>query len=323
MSNDVNDKLFNQGFGIAKNTGPGQGRPLFDRNVFPPFSTWNTREGIWQDRKRRWLGLGIESEVGRDVTAYYVAGIEAYNDKPGNKPKKKSLESASIFDPVVCELAYRWWASPGAICLDPFAGGSVRGIVASVMGLKYYGCELRAEQVQANRAQVNDRTTGQFKPRWVVGDSMETVPAAPKCQFLFSCPPYGDLEVYSDDPADISNMPYDRFIASYSSIIAKSVERLDDNSFAVWVVANYRDKKTGRMIDFVGDTVRAFEQAGANFYNDIILINAVGTGAMRANTSFLRGRRKMVKLHQNVLVFYKGDWKKAADRLPQDLANYS
>jgi hypothetical protein len=85
------------------------------------------------------------------------------------------------------------------------------------------------------------------------------------------------------------------------------------------VVANYRAKEKGRqMIDFVGDTIRAFEDAGAQFYNDIILINSVGTGAMRANTNFVRGARKVVKLHQNILVFCKGDPKVAAEDIPAD-----
>ena len=72
------------------------------------------------------------------------------------------------------------------------------------------------------------------------------------------------------------------------------------------------------MIDFVGDTIRAFESAGAMLYNEIILINSVGTGAMRANTSFVRGARKVVKCHQNVLVFVKGDPKLAAKDIPAD-----
>lgn len=32
---------------------------------YPPFSVLNARDGWWQDRKRAWLGLGIESELGR------------------------------------------------------------------------------------------------------------------------------------------------------------------------------------------------------------------------------------------------------------------
>jgi len=45
----------------------------------PPFSVLDARQGYWQDRKRAWLSLGIESELGRgvnlgDVSAT-VAGI--------------------------------------------------------------------------------------------------------------------------------------------------------------------------------------------------------------------------------------------------------
>lgn len=40
----------------------------------------------------------------------------------------------SIFDPVLCELVYRWFSPESGTVLDPFAGGSVRGIVASKLG---------------------------------------------------------------------------------------------------------------------------------------------------------------------------------------------
>lgn len=38
---------------------------LADRFGVPPFSVLNAREGWWQERKRAWLALGIESELGR------------------------------------------------------------------------------------------------------------------------------------------------------------------------------------------------------------------------------------------------------------------
>jgi hypothetical protein len=31
----------------------------------PPFSVLDARQGYWQDRKRAWLALGIQSEIGR------------------------------------------------------------------------------------------------------------------------------------------------------------------------------------------------------------------------------------------------------------------
>jgi hypothetical protein len=57
---------------------------------------------------------------------------------------------------------------------------------------------------------------------WVIGDSrditvlVETIAA----DFVFSCPPYADLEVYSDDPRDLSTLDYDEFRKVHSQIIA-------------------------------------------------------------------------------------------------------
>jgi ParB-like chromosome segregation protein Spo0J len=38
---------------------------LSDRFGIAPFSVLNAREGWWQDRKRAWLSIGIQSEIGR------------------------------------------------------------------------------------------------------------------------------------------------------------------------------------------------------------------------------------------------------------------
>lgn len=51
--------------------GDGDGRQeassatLCERFLVPPFSVLDARQGYWQDRKRAWLALGIESELGR------------------------------------------------------------------------------------------------------------------------------------------------------------------------------------------------------------------------------------------------------------------
>ena len=49
---------------IANGTGS-----LSDRFGIAPFSVLNAREGWWQERKRTWLAIGIQSEVGRGESA--------------------------------------------------------------------------------------------------------------------------------------------------------------------------------------------------------------------------------------------------------------
>ena len=151
---------------------------------------------------------------------------------------------------------------------------------------------------------------GDVKPQWVCGDSLETLADAPAADFIFSCPPYGDLEVYSDDPADLSNMEWHTFVAAYKRIIMRSVARLKDDRFACFVVGDFRDPK-GFYRDFVSTTIRAFEECGARLYNEAILVTSVGSASMRVTKQF-DASRKMAKTHQNVLVFCKGDPRKAA-----------
>lgn len=220
----------------------------------------------------------------------------------------------SIFDPVLCELVYRWFCPPGGTVLDPFAGGSVRGIVAGVLGRPYVGVELRAEQVAANREQAV-RIPVAAAPRWIHGDSRHigTLAADVDADLVFSCPPYADLERYSDDPADLSTLDYPGFLAAYREIIAASVARLRDDRFAVFVVGDVRDK-AGFYLNFPGDTIRAFLDAGMKLYNEAVLVTAIGSLPLRVGRSF-GSYRKLGKTHQNILAFYKGNPKRIASAL--------
>lgn len=214
----------------------------------------------------------------------------------------------SIFDPVLCEIAYKWFCTDNGLIIDPFAGGSVRGIVASYLGYQYIGIDLRKEQIEANK--VNAEDVLKYKdifPVWHVGNSLniDKILKDVKADFIFSCPPYFDLEIYSDNQEDLSTLDYETFSIQYTEIITKSVALLKDNRFACFVVGDVRDKK-GFYRNFVDLTKKAFIDAGALFYNEMILVNTLGSLPIRINKQFC-GYRKIGKTHQNVLVFYKGD----------------
>lgn len=155
-----------------------------------------------------------------------------------------------------------------------------------------------------------------IEPEWHVGDSNVVLAddaIGSDFDFVFSCPPYGDLEVYSDDPADISTLEMSEFDAIYGDIIAKAVDRLADNRFACFVVGDYRDKR-GIYANFVSKTIAAFEAAGAYLYNEAILVTSVGSLPIRTAKQFRAGR-KFGKTHQNVLVFVKGNPRLAVEAL--------
>lgn len=279
---------------------------LGKRFVVPPFTVLNARGGDWQARKRAWAALGVRGEIGRSAKSY---NIHRWMDGAGGG-QRAAGDGTSIFDPVLCEVVYRWFSREGAQVVDPFAGGSVRGIVASMLGRNYWGCDLRAEQIEANREQASMIRTG-TPPRWVCGDAVDELEAAPDADLVFSCPPYGDLEEYSDDPCDLSRMEWHTFCAAYRRIILRACAKLIPNRFACFVVGDFRDEK-GYCRDFVGLTVAAFREGGCALYNEAVFVTPVGSAAVRATNQFEAGR-KLCKTHQNVLVFCKGDWRKAAD----------
>lgn len=561
---------------------------LSEKFLVPPFTVLDSKQGRWQDRKREWKAMseGLVSDEGRDVTAF-----PDHDSFTGDAARKVGA-AASVFDPVLCEIAYRWFNVPGGTVLDPFAGGAVRGVVASCLGYTYTGIDLREEQVAVNRVawtKVHEQLSGVEKPSvlepdpvcdpdeltpvqlvsgiwfkrddaftidgagtggkvrscwrlaqgatglvtagsraspqvnivagiakalgipcevhtpsgkigpevqmavengasliqhkaghnsviiarareaaeakawteipfgmeclaaveatrtqvanlppgvkrvvvpvgsgmslagilwglrdqcldvpvvgivvgadpkkrlkeyappewedmatliksevdyhdeapvqelhgvkldpiyeakcipylqegdllwvvgrrasakpaqvqvqvgpaptWIIGNSLEMnllLPQEEQYDMIFSCPPYYDLEEYSDDPEDLSNLgSYEEFHRQYAEIIKLSVARLKPNRFAVFVVGDIRDKN-GAYRNFVGHTIQAFEDAGAVLYNEAVLLNAIGTAALRANRYFT-GMRKLVKCHQNVLVFWKGDPRLVKDVMP-------
>lgn len=323
---------------------------LQERFIIPPFTILDARSGAWIARKRAWKNLGIKSEIGRgnddDKTADGLIfqkssqppsaynAKNAYEDKIGSKitwdefaklfPQEMKMTGTSIFDPVLCEWAYRWFCPIGGQIIDPFAGGSVRGIVASLTGRAYTGVDLSERQIKANIenwAEIGEKevlTEGETSDakilNWIIGDSRNIVDLAKgEYDMLFTCPPYVDLEVYSDAPEDLSNKSYPEFMRLYREIIGSTVSMLKDDRFACIVVGEVRDKK-GSYYNFVGDTIRAFTDAGMSYYNEAILIPTYGSLAIRAGGQFI-ATRKLGKAHQNVLIFVKGDPKRAVEAI--------
>jgi len=250
-----------------------------------------------------------EARLGRELS--HDEFTRDHLDSSGST-ENLSTSGTSIFDPVLVELAVRWFSPAAGHVLDPFAGGSVRGLVTALLGRSYEGVELRQEQVDANDAQRGIAPAG-ADLTWTQGDSREVLaePGRP-ADLLLSCPPYAYLERYSDDPQDLSTLSAEEFRTAHADVIRKAVDRLAPNRFAVWVIGDVRSKRgDGRYLGLIRDTIDAFEAAGAGFYNEMIYVTPVGSLAVRAGRQFMAGR-KVGRTHQHVLVFVKGDGMQAA-----------
>lgn len=313
---------------------------LHDRFIVPPFSILDTRKGYWQARKKMWRSKVTSVDIGgsredtliqspeikykdlyqrtrkhreelgisfRDYLDKYVP-----DDVKEREASKVLAQGTSLFDPVLAEIVMRWFCPPDGSILDPFGGEQTKGIVAGVLGLKYRGCEIRPDQVQLNSEACKDYSNVQYH----CGDSNNISQIITDRDFdlCFTSPPYYDLEVYSKE--DMSALgTYEEFMAQYENIFRQCVDMLADGAFLIVKIGEIRNKQTGAYRNFVGDNISMFMRLGLTYYNEIIMVETGAITALRA--SRYMDSRKVAKMHQNILVFYKGDLKKIKDKYPR------
>lgn len=339
-------ELEDWGMEVWQNEEWGNGRPsdatnikpanssLNDRFIVPPFSILDTRKGYWQERKKMWreqIGDMGDSRNDKLITSPEIKykdlyqrtrkhreelgiSFKEYIDKYisaevlEHEASKVLSKGVSLFDPVLSETMCKWFTPyGGAKIFDCFAGDTYKGLVFAMCGFSFRGIELRQEQVDINNRVLEGRG---LDIEYICDDGRNVAQHFdPESQdMLFSCPPYYDLEVYSEDERDASNQgTYEEFIAILDKAFKAALTCLKPNRFAVVVVGDVRDKKTGFYYGFADDVKRIFKEGGASLYNEIILVETGASTALRA--SRYMDSRKVGKMHQNVLVFYKGNTK--------------
>lgn len=289
-------------------------RDMRDFFLIPPFSIINTMEGEWQQRKKRWDNLIQTNTQSREGTLFAKGGETSVAKQLGD-----FNYGVSIFDSCLAEILCKWFAHTGFNILDPFAGGNF-GYVSSYLDMNFTGFEIRAEQCDVNNARLIRDGFTQSKYINASSEDMDNYVSDNTMDMLFSCPPYLDLEVYSDNPKDLSTMKPEKFFEVYGGILKNGAKKLKDNRFAVLVVSEVRCKKTGGYLGLTHKSIDIMREAGLMFYNEIILMNSVGTLPLRVNRQMNSGC-KVGRRHQNILVFYKGDPKKIKDDFPELIPN--
>jgi hypothetical protein len=275
---------------------------LTTANPIKMISVLDQSSGPWTARKRQWKKAGVHGDVfsTAENTKGSISTLSIEQGMAGNADANTGLSGG--FDPVLCELMIRGFCPDGGKILDPFAGGSVCGLVAGTLGYHYYGCEIRAEQVERSREKLK-----KYKIKggvtWHNADSAEldTLPIPP-VDLIMTSPPFAGLEVYSEEEGDLSVISkggYEIFLVKYKEILRKACDKLKTGGYACLHLGEVRDKK-GNYLGFVPDTVKIMKEIGLDYYNEMIL--AAPTGGIIMTSKF-EVSKKAPKTHCNVLVF--------------------
>ena len=277
---------------------------LAERFIVPPFSILDTRAGYWQQRKKAWRAIIKDYGESRK-------GLVSLSRIIVSKYGKKGLANTSILDPILAELSCQWFLPTGAgpwSVFDCFAGDTVFGFVSAKLGHRFTGIELRKEQAALNQKRCDE--AGIETAEYICDDGRNLAKhiKAGSQDLFFSCPPYLDLEEYSDDPRDISHMSHAEAFGVFRDVFKSVFAALKAERFAVLVIGEVR-RPGGAYAAFVPELIQAMQAAGFAYYNEAILVNSIGTAAIWAARA-MNTSRKLTKVHQNVLVFFKGDLKR-------------
>lgn len=261
-------------------------------------SVWRVDE-IIKRRVRDWRRL--TGETGHDGTRAETMRADHDSVYTG---------TSSVFPaPLVEWILLRYGGKPGGRILDAFAGGPPRGLVSTIMGYQYTGVELRQEQIDENQSVL--KSLGLAGADYICGDGRFLDGVTGAFDAALTCPPYYDLEQYSDLPNDLSNLrTYEEFNYGMFACAVAHARLLKPLAFACIVVAPFRDKK-GELIDFPAHTVNNFRAAGFTYHQQIVLTKNFGSAAQRSTNSW-KGM-KLVPNHEFLLIFRQPEGDVASD----------
>lgn len=220
------------------------------------------------------------------------------------RPDHDSVYTAthSVFPAPLVEWALLRYGGPaGNKVLDAFAGGPPRGVVSAMMGYEYTGFDLSQQQIDENIGLL--KRLG-LEANYILGDgtALEGIEDG-TFDVSLTCPPYHDLEQYSDNPADLSNQrTYEEFRAGMYLCAEAQFRKLKPGAFALMAVGPFRGK-TGELIDFPAHITADFREVGFLYWQQIVCSKNFGSAAKRSTNSW-RGL-KLVPCHEFLLVFRK------------------
>ena len=306
-------------------------KPAIDSLGVWPFTVWEVDEGGAADVHRRVRDAigdthsGKSSVVGGtsfpDCTRRRLAARGARSPKHGVVDGTYGYQhGASIFSPVVGGLILNMYAprvaggggpAPLTLCIDPFGGGATRAALAARWGLRYLGVEIRPEEVEYSNKRLVELGVSDVA-KVVLGDArtLDRHVGRGRADFLYTCPPYFNLEKYGGGFGDLSMLPdYDAFCLAIGDVARASARALRAGALAVWVVGLHRDE-SGGLLPLNHDVAMAHRSAGFTMLEEVIVYRRhSGAGARTKN--FFSGRGHLARTHEYVLVFRNDSGKRA------------
>ena len=224
---------------------------------------------------------------------------ETLNSNRSDRRHGVNNGKCSVFNPQLAQMILAAYAPMNGKIYDPFGGGGTRGYIATKMGYDYTGVEIREEEYNRVLAQMKEWNLN-FK--FILADSIRYRPNE-SFDFIYTCPPYYDLEVYSDMEEDLSNAPsYMEYLNMLQKVLKNCYDVLKKDSFAVFVVGNFRNKK-GELEHLNGYLITKAKEVGFKLWDELIWMGASNVALTRCGK--FEKNRKSVRMHEYIIILKK------------------
>lgn len=224
---------------------------------------------------------------------------ETLNSNRSDRRHGVNNGKCSVFNPHLAQMMLAAYAPIRGKIYDPFGGGGTRGYIATKMGYDYTGVEIREEEYHRVLEQMK---IWDINFKFILNDSTEFLPND-KFDFIYSCPPYYDLEVYSNLEKDLSNAKsYNQYLQLLNKVLKNCYKVLKKDCFALFVVGNFRNKK-GELEHLNGDFVNIAKSIGFKFWDELIYMGASNVALTRCGK--FEKNRKSVRMHEYIIVLKK------------------
>jgi DNA modification methylase len=224
--------------------------------------------------------------------------VNFYNDK----------DLLSEFNPTIAKNIISFWSNPKDIIYDPFAGRT-RALVSYAMDRAYVGCEVSPDVVNYMYNKFNELNLyddENFNVDIINDDCVNINKEYPDTifDFVFSCPPYWNLEKYQSVPGQLSDInKYNNFLIQLVKRLFIAVSKLKKDGYMAIVIGDFR--KNNEYVTLHSDLIQMMKQNTSIKLHDIITIQNLPFSTAAYYFGSRKKHKYTSKCHEYLLIWKK------------------
>jgi hypothetical protein len=208
----------------------------------------------------------------------------------GRHSTKSSRSEYSPFPKEVSDLCYEFFLRNSNKIFDCFAGWGDRAEKAIEWNKSYIGYDISEKVIRASR----DRGIQNILANSLVAD-------IPEHDGLITCPPYWNLESYSDNGIEATRT-WEKFKLQYSQILKRCWTQAKSGSTYCIMVGEWR--KNHKFYDLEYVTRKIFDELGAILFDQVV-ISRKKISKIKIMLPQAKRLGYSVRVHESLLVFKK------------------